>query len=158
MDDVLFAICLDSLGKTNENDDGLYMHVSRPPKEGQSAYQFLKAIESVANRTNTKFELIHKKINLASDLLAWEHERFSLNKISAFTLSHFNSYKDTDRSSITDNYDSINKNVLKRNIKIILQSLTQFMYRNENGIADHLLADDLVSLFVIFYYRIIIVI
>ena len=78
------------------------MHVSRPPKEGQASYQFLKSIELAANRTNTKFDLIHKKINLASELLAWEHERFSLNKISAFTLSHFNSYKDTDRTTITD--------------------------------------------------------
>ena len=103
LDDVLFAICLDSLGKANENGDaGLFMHVSRPPKEGQSSFQFLKSIEDSANRTNTKFDLIHKKINLASEMLSWEHERFSLNKISALTLSHFNSFKDTDRTTITD--------------------------------------------------------
>jgi hypothetical protein len=103
LDDVLFAICLDSLGKANENgENGLFMHVSRPPKEGQPSFQFLKSIEDAANRTNTHFDLIHKKINLASEMLAWEHERFSLNKISAFTLSHFNSFKDFDRTTITD--------------------------------------------------------
>ena len=103
LDDVLFAVCLDSLGKINDNgDDGLYMHVSRPPKDGQASYQFLKNAEYISNLTNAKFELIHKKINLASEMLAWEHERFSLNKISAFTLSHFSSFKDTDRTTITD--------------------------------------------------------
>jgi hypothetical protein len=47
LDDVLFAICLDSLGKatalSNEiNDGGLFVHVSKPPKEGQPAFEFLK--------------------------------------------------------------------------------------------------------------------
>lgn len=46
--------------------------------------------------------MIHKKINLASEVLAWEHERFSLNKIPALTLSHFKSFKDIDRMTMTD--------------------------------------------------------
>jgi hypothetical protein len=36
-------------------------------------------------------------------MLAWEHERFSLNKIPAFTISHFQSYKDSSRTTVTDN-------------------------------------------------------
>jgi hypothetical protein len=46
--------------------------------------------------------MVHKKINLASELLAWEHERFSLNKIPALTISHFKSFKDIDRTTMTD--------------------------------------------------------
>jgi hypothetical protein len=48
LDDVLFAICLDGLGKqilSNEYSlDGLFMHVSRPPKEGQPTYELLKVM------------------------------------------------------------------------------------------------------------------
>ena len=129
MDDVLFAICLDSIGAASSSgedstENSLYVHVSRPPKEGQATFEFLKAsfiqtfysvvhhfllkfgglkgLETAANVSNTKYELVHKKINLASEILAWEHERFSLNKIPAMTISHFQSHKDTDRASMTD--------------------------------------------------------
>lgn len=101
LDDVVFAICLDSLGKST-NDADLYMHVSRPPKEGQASFEFLKSFENIANKSNVNFELNHKKINLGSEMLAWEHERFSLNKIPALTLSHFQSFKDSDRNTMTD--------------------------------------------------------
>lgn len=108
LDDVQFAICLDSLGKSTPisdqvKDGGVFMHVSRPPKEGQASFEFLKSMETVTNKSNVRFELNHKKINLASDILAWEHERFSLSKIPALTLTRFQSHKDSDRSSMTDN-------------------------------------------------------
>ena len=107
LDDILFAMCLDSLGKPmtdseNELHTGLYAHVSRPPKEGQATFDFFKKFEATANATTTKFEMVHKKINLANEMLAWDHERFSLNKIPAFTLSHFKSFKDADRNTMTD--------------------------------------------------------
>ena len=48
LDDVLFAVSLDSLGKQIVKDesahDGLFMHVSKPPKEGQPAYEFSKVV------------------------------------------------------------------------------------------------------------------
>ncbi len=107
LDDVLFAICLDALGKPilleNENlESGIFAHVSRPPKEGQAMFEFFKALEKIAVKSSNKFELNHKKINLANEILSWDHERFSLNKIPAFTLSHFKSFKDADRNTITD--------------------------------------------------------
>jgi len=47
-------------------------------------------------------EMIHKKINLADDYLAWEHERFSIRRLPAFTVSHFNSHKAVQRNTILD--------------------------------------------------------
>ncbi len=46
--------------------------------------------------------MLHKKINLANEMMAWEHERFSLSKVQGFTLSHFASHKDNDRFTMTD--------------------------------------------------------
>ncbi|CAF0765035.1 unnamed protein product [Brachionus calyciflorus] len=150
LDDIQFAICLDSLGKATRLSDeiadgGLFMHVSRPPKEGQATYEFLKSLENVANKSNVRLDLNHKKINLASDLLAWEHERFSLSKIPALTLSHFQSYKDSDRNTMTDTLENVDKAILTRNIKLISQALIQYIYRNEDISQDLLNSDLFVS-------------
>lgn len=130
LDDIVFAVCLDSLGKASILSDeiadgGLFMHVSKPPKEGQASFEFLKvrasivgvvvvskvdipffifskSMEGVSNKTGMRFEMIHKKINLANEQLAWTHEKLSINKIPAFTLSHFQSHKNSDRVTITD--------------------------------------------------------
>ncbi|RNA32274.1 nicalin-1-like isoform X3 [Brachionus plicatilis] len=147
LDDIQFAICLDSLGKSTQisddvEDGGIFMHVSRPPKEGQASFEFLKTLETVANKANVRFELNHKKINLASDVLAWEHERFSLSKIPAMTLSHFQSHKDSDRNTMTDKIDNIDRKVLMRNIKLIYQSLIQYIYKNDD-VTNYMVNSDL---------------
>lgn len=49
-----------------------------------------------------KFSMVHKKINLAEDMLAWEHERFGIRRLPAFTLSHLSSHRLAERSSIMD--------------------------------------------------------
>ena len=50
--------------------------------------------------SNSKFNVVHKKVNLADEMLAWEHERFSLRRLPAGTLSHAS--KPVQRGSIFD--------------------------------------------------------
>lgn len=42
-DNVAFVLCLDTLG----NGDGLYLHVSKPPKEGTPQYALLRELQMV---------------------------------------------------------------------------------------------------------------
>lgn len=146
LDDVQFAICLDSLGKPMSNQEteqsGLYAHVSRPPKQGQPTYEFLQKLETTANQSGLKFEMNHKKINLANEMLAWDHERFSLNKIPALTLSHFKSFKDTDRNTMTDTIQSVDEDILVKNIRHLVHSMARYIYKNDD-ISKHLFNDEL---------------
>lgn len=78
-----FVLCLDSLS----NNSTLHLHVSKPPKEQSSRGLFYKELQNVAG--GSKIQMVHKKINLADDLLAWEHERYGIRRLPAITLSSF---------------------------------------------------------------------
>uniref|UniRef100_A0A8C9MR44 BOS complex subunit NCLN n=1 Tax=Serinus canaria TaxID=9135 RepID=A0A8C9MR44_SERCA len=99
-DNVAFVLCLDTLGRGNS----LHLHVSKPPKEGTLQHAFLRELEMVvaSQFPEVKFSMVHKKINLAEDMLAWEHERFAIRRLPAFTISHLESHRDSLRNSIMD--------------------------------------------------------
>lgn len=84
-----FVLCLDSIARQQDLDaDSLYMHVSKPPKEGTASNVYFKTLKAAAKRYGiSSVDGVHKKINLADVLLAWEHERFSMKRLPAFTLS-----------------------------------------------------------------------
>lgn len=67
----------------------LYFHVSKPPKDGSVGDRLVRSLNAVAEQEEPPInvQLNHKKINLAEETLAWEHERFSMKRISAATLS-----------------------------------------------------------------------
>nr|XP_046248251.1 nicalin-1 isoform X1 [Scatophagus argus] len=141
-DNVAFVLCLDTLG----NGDSLHLHVSKPPKEGTPQYSLLKELELVvaSQYPEVKFSMVHKKINLADDMLAWEHERFGIRRLPAFTLSHLPSHRLAQRSSIMDVRSvspssrhgageppagpHVDVKKLSRNTKVVAEALARVIY------------------------------
>ncbi|XP_031719776.1 BOS complex subunit ncln isoform X3 [Anarrhichthys ocellatus] len=125
-DNVAFVLCLDTLG----NGDSLHLHVSKPPKEGSPQFSLLKELELVAasQYPEVKFSMVHKKINLADDMLAWEHERFGIRRLPAFTLSHLPSHRLAQRFSIMDSRPYVDVEKLTRNTKLVAEALARVIY------------------------------
>lgn len=129
LSDISYALCLDSLGQ----GDTLYMHVSKPPKENSPAGLLQTCLENTAqSKHKINFKLVHKKINLADDFLSWEHERFSIRRLPAVTLSHFSSHADVRRGTILDTRPNVNVDVLVRNTYVIVEAVTKHLYNRVN--------------------------
>ncbi|KAL4663359.1 hypothetical protein H8957_013627 [Semnopithecus entellus] len=122
-DNVAFVLCLDTVGRGSS----LHLHVSKPPREGTLQHAFLRELETVAAHQfpEVRFSMVHKRINLAEDVLAWEHERFAIRRLPAFTLSHLESHRDGQRSSIMDVRSRVDSKTLTRNTRIIAEALTR---------------------------------
>ena len=114
LSEVPFAACLDTLA-----GDKLKMHVSKPPKPDSHAGKFLANL-------GPKVELVHKKINLADDLLAWEHEHFGIRRLPAFTLSKLDTHDSIERMDILDNY--ADPEALYNQVKTIGEALACTVY------------------------------
>lgn len=124
-----FVVCLDSIGKASDDDTLIYMHVSKPPKEGTHMNTFYKQLKQNAQRyANATVEGVHKKINLADVQLAWEHERFSMKRMPAFTVSALKSHKDALRSTIFETSREQTLAVAERNAKILAETLANYIY------------------------------
>ncbi|KAH0514162.1 Nicalin [Microtus ochrogaster] len=125
-DNVAFVLCLDTVGRGSH----LRLHVSKPPREGTLQHAFLRELETVATHQfpEVSFSMVHKKINLADDVLAWEHERFAIRRLPAFTLSHLESHRAGPRSSIMDVRARVDSKTLTRNTRIIAEALTRVIY------------------------------
>ncbi|KAI5101176.1 nicalin-1 precursor, partial [Silurus meridionalis] len=139
-DNVAFVLCLDTLG----NGDNLYLHVSKPPKEGTPQHALLRELQTIVSEQylELKFSMVHKKINLADDTLAWEHERFGIRRLPAFTLSHLETHRSSMRNSIMDMRSvsltscrsvcvpvtHVDLKKLSRNTKLIAEALARVVY------------------------------
>lgn len=127
-------MCLDTLAVS----DSLYMHVSKPPKEGSPASLFFKYLKQASDRfPSITVDGVHKKINLAEDLLAWEHERYSIRRLPAFTLSSLKSHRDSFRGTILDTRENLNLDRLVQNTKVVAEALAGHIYNTSvDGIFD----------------------
>ncbi len=124
---IKMSICLDSVGLS----DSIHMHVSKPPKEGTPANSFFANLKSLAKKLHpeTEVSMVHKKINLASEFLSWEHERFSIAKLSAFTLSRHPTATAAETASILDR--RVDEKVLLRNVRLLAEALACTLYQME---------------------------
>lgn len=105
------------------------MHVSKPPKETAPAALFFNSLKSASEKyPGSVVDGVHKKINLGDNQLAWEHERFSIRRLPAFTLSSLKSHKDTSRGSIVDVKDTFDLDLLVQNTKIVAEALSRQIY------------------------------
>ncbi|XP_032519451.2 BOS complex subunit ncln [Danaus plexippus] len=125
LQDVSFIMCLDSI-----SSGPLSMHVSKPPKPWTPA-------NSIKSRL--RVPVVHKKINLADETLAWHHERFSIKRMTAFTVSSLQSHRDPSRSSILDTASEGSLNTLYTNVVEISRALASHVYNlTDEHIQTHL--------------------
>ncbi|KAK3932546.1 Nicalin-1 [Frankliniella fusca] len=129
--DSTYVLCLDSIAGSGP----IYYHVSKPPKEGSVGDRLIKSLNTAAEQEEqtTSVLLNHKKINLAEETLAWEHERFSMKRLPAATLSTIKSHKDFARGSILDTKDQLDVSSLARNTRVVAEALGKHIFALNSG-------------------------
>ncbi|KAJ4437025.1 hypothetical protein ANN_17158, partial [Periplaneta americana] len=129
--DASYILCLDAVASSSS----LYLHVSKPPREGSPGALLFKELKDIAEHlySNVTVEGIHKKINLAEEVLAWEHERYSIRRLPAFTLSSLKSHKESIRASILDVRDDVDVTRLAENTQIIAEALARHIFNLSSG-------------------------
>lgn len=109
--------------------DNLYIHVSKPPKENSTGGLFCKELKAVSESLNaTSVEGVHKKINLAEETLAWEHERYSIRRLPATTLSTLKSHEDPIRATILDVVQTGQIDKLYKHTQVVSEALARHIY------------------------------
>lgn len=105
------------------------MHVSKPPKDNSSGGMFYKELKVVSESWGTvNVEGVHKKINLAEETLAWEHERYSIRRLPAATLSTLKSHDDPLRTTILDVMKNGQLDRLYRHTQVVAEALARHIY------------------------------
>jgi len=119
-----FALCLEAISDSSK----LYLHVSRISKLPHIRNLY-KNFKITAKKMGIEFEIVHKKINISSPHVNWQHEQFSRKRVVASTLSSkpLPSPRFTS-SSIFDTRESVNITKLKKNIKFIAEVLAKQIY------------------------------
>ncbi|KAM3398854.1 nicalin-1 isoform X1 [Capsicum galapagoense] len=134
-----YAICLNSLGSLGNE---LHLHISKPP-ENKYIQQIFQGLSSVAEESGLQVGLKHKKINISSPRVAWEHEQFSRLRLTAATISELSTAPELLEStgSLTDNRHSVSEASVIRSVKVAAESVARHIYSQE-GKGTNIFADN----------------
>jgi len=149
LSDVKFVLCLDSVGNArlsaqneNANKRSLNMHVSKPPKEDSHSGRFFNSLQSMSEENEgLDVKYVHKKINLADERLAWEHERFSIRRLPAFTLSNVESHDSMDRI-VTILDKTVDTDLIATNVRLIAEALACTIYNYKESACQGTMFDE----------------
>ncbi|ALC39190.1 CG4972 [Drosophila busckii] len=133
LQNVEFVLSLDTITQSlaQNQPNAFYMHVSKPPKEKTPISHFFKLLKTVTGRhsENATVEGIHKKINLAESKISWEHERFSMKRFPAFTLSSVKNPSSSLRTTIFKDNEARTVAQTLTTVKIIAETLACYIYK-----------------------------
>ncbi|KAJ8552014.1 hypothetical protein K7X08_028457 [Anisodus acutangulus] len=134
-----YAICLNSLGSLGSE---LHLHVSKPP-ENTHIQQIFQGFSSVAEESGLQVGLKHKKINISSPRVAWEHEQFSRLRVTAATISELSTAPELleGTGSLSDNRRSVSEASIIRSVKLVAESVARHIYSQE-GKGTNIFADN----------------
>jgi len=107
--------------------DDLYLHISRLPTKDPRAKQVYETFEAVAKDMQIQFSVVHKKVNMSSEYVPWQHEQFSKKHILGMTLSGRPTAPTfLSRTTLFDKPLNIAR--LKRNTKFVTEVLARLIY------------------------------
>lgn len=124
---IRYVLCLDSLDAPS-----LVLHTPKIYKDLEVS-RFLKTIETALNAEGVEVNTRVKKLAVADQVrLFWSHDRFTLAKLMAGSLSTETNLKHWwNRSSLLD--AKINEAALVRNIRGLTEGIAQFLLKVEGG-------------------------
>jgi len=108
--------------------DPLYLHVSKNPRTPEIR-DIYDSFTETAKQMDVPFEIVHKKINISSPYINWQHEQFSRKRILSATLSARKEPSPAfTMSSMFDTREGVSVDHLSRNIKFVAEVVTKLVY------------------------------
>lgn len=126
-----FVLCLDSLA---EALDGTYVHVSKLPSKSGPIARFVDILtkKAAVHGENSFVEVVQKKINLADTFSKWAHERFSMRRMPAFTLSSVKSHSSPLRTTIFNQPSPVMESNVQMKTKILAEALATYIFQRND--------------------------
>ncbi|CAD5208558.1 unnamed protein product [Bursaphelenchus xylophilus] len=122
----LLVISLESL----LGGDKLYAHISKNLQEKTAPFNFLNRMKYFTTKSKERIVKLNGQINI--DEYNWEHEVYFKNRLSALTLSHFDSARNPARTSIVSDVDLSNEQEqyekFNERVRLIAETLISYVF------------------------------
>eukprot|EP01126_Amoeba_proteus_P054096 TRINITY_DN6627_c0_g1_i3.p1 TRINITY_DN6627_c0_g1~~TRINITY_DN6627_c0_g1_i3.p1 ORF type:complete len:513 (-),score=107.59 TRINITY_DN6627_c0_g1_i3:553-1974(-) len=123
LNSIQFVICIDSIGTGD-----LYLHSNRLASKDTNAKSIYDAFSLVAQHMGIPFQVVHKRVNILSEEVPWQHEVFSKKHIRAMTLTNLPApIPFMSRTTLFD--DDVDFLALQRNIRFLGEALARIIFR-----------------------------